>query len=282
MPLLAIRDLLADWSLTPDGDPRQGSGSIVVPVTTAEGVPAALKVGAAGERPGHEHLALQRWGGRGAVRLLRADPGRRALLLERLEPEDLSERWDVEACEIVASRYADLHVPPMPQLRSQATLLRRQADELARDAHGVPVPRRLVEQTLALVRDLVADPPVAVVHGDLHYGHLLRGRRDGERTGEHDEGAWLAIDPDPVNGDPHSELEPMLRERFDEYAAPWAAGSVRDGIRRRFHTLVDAAGLDEDRARDWVVVRSVLSAHRERADRDRVTARITVAKAVQD
>ena len=31
-------------------------------------------------------------------------------------------------------------------------------------------------------------------------------------------------------------------------------------MRRRFHTLVDAAGLDEDRARAWVVVREVLNA----------------------
>ena len=35
---------------------------------------------------------------------------------------------------------------------------------------------------------------------------------------------------------------------------------MRDGLRRRFHALVDAAGLDEARARDWVVVRMVVNA----------------------
>ncbi|WP_278260384.1 hypothetical protein [Nocardioides convexus] len=81
----------------------------------------------------------------------------------------------------------------------------------------------------------------------------------------------------------------MLRDRYDEYA-----GAVRDGIRRRFHTLVDAAGFDEDRARAWVVVRSVLNAHWAHEDavragralsaeeREHVTACISVAKAVQD
>ena len=71
-------------------------------------------------------------------------------------------------------------------------------------------------------------------------------------------------------------------------------GDLRDGLRRRFHTLVDAAGLDEDRARDWVVVRMVLNAHwsvedAERADRplsaeerDWITGCIAIAKAVQD
>lgn len=101
----------------------------------------------------------------------------------------------------------------------------------------------------------------------------------------------MAIDPKPSNGDPHYEIEPMLRNRFEEYGA---VGSVRDGIRRRFHTLVDAAGFDEARARDWVVVRSVLDAHWAYSDAVRarralsaeeqeyVTRCITVAKAVQD
>ncbi|NBN97154.1 MAG: aminoglycoside resistance protein, partial [Actinobacteria bacterium] len=33
-------------------------------------------------------MALRRWGGRGAVHLLAADPRVRALLLERLGPDD--------------------------------------------------------------------------------------------------------------------------------------------------------------------------------------------------
>ncbi|WGX98924.1 aminoglycoside phosphotransferase family protein [Nocardioides sp. L-11A] len=281
------RSVLDDWELTPEGASWHGFCSLVLPVTTADGVPAALKVGLPDEESEHEHLALQRWGGHGVVRLLRADPGRRALLLERLEREDLTESWDLDACAVVASRYADLHVAPMPQLRSQASYVERWLDGLARDAQDVPIPRRLVEQTLALGRDLVAEPATAVIHGDLHYGNVLRGRRGGEE-------AWLVIDPKPTNGDPHYELEPMLRDRFDEYAAPGTAGSVRDGIRRRFHALVDAAGLDEARARDWAVVRSVLNAHWAHEDavrahrpldaeeREHVTACITVAKAVQD
>jgi streptomycin 6-kinase len=125
-----------------------------------------------------------------------------------------------------------------------------------------------------------------VIHGDLHYGNVLLGQRGGEDR-------WLAIDPKPTNGDPHYELQPMLGDRFEDYTAP-GAGSVRDGIRRRFHTLVDAAGLDEGRARDWVVVRSILDAHWAHEDavrarrgptseeKDHVTRCITIAKAVQD
>ena len=48
------------------------------------------------------------------MRLLRADPRRQRLLLERLSYVDLSELWDVEACEIVAGFYPRLHKPAPP------------------------------------------------------------------------------------------------------------------------------------------------------------------------
>ncbi|TYL51789.1 aminoglycoside resistance protein [Nocardioides sp. BGMRC 2183] len=286
LPGLA-RDVLEEWDLGPEGETWHGFCSLVLPVRTDDGKPAVLKVGLPDDESEHEHVALQHWHGRGAVRLLRSDPRRRAMLLERLDRADLSEAWDVEACEIVAGLYATLHRSPLPQLRNQASYVERWVAALRRDAASVPVPRRLVEQTLALARDLVAEPATAVIHGDLHYANVLRGHRDGTDT-------WLAIDPKPTNGDPHYELEPMLRDRFEEYAAGWAVGSVRDGIRRRFHTLVDAAGLDEHRARDWVVVRSVLNGHWAHEDavragrrldaeeRAHLTACIAIAKAVQD
>ena len=59
-------------------------------------------------------------------------------------------------------------------------------------------------------------------------------------------------------------------------------------MRRRFHTLVDTALLDEDRARDWVVVRMLHNAlwelqdHPSAPDHDELTKCIAIAKAVQD
>ena len=63
-----------------------------------------------------------------------------------------------------------------------------------------------------------------------------------------------------------------------------ASGDVRTAVRRRFHAVVDAAGLDEDRARDWVVVRETHHAMRavDEGDHDRVTAAVAIVKAVQD
>lgn len=110
LPRLA-EELVDDWALTLDGTSLHGYCSLVLPVRTAGGGPAMLKVGFVDDETEHEHLALQRWGGHGAVKLLSADPHRGAMLLERLHREDLTELWDIEACEIVAGLYASIHVP---------------------------------------------------------------------------------------------------------------------------------------------------------------------------
>jgi streptomycin 6-kinase len=269
--------LLEEWQLTVDGPPTHGYCALVVPVRGPAGRPAVLKVGFPHDEAEHEHLALQHWHGRGAVRLLRADPRRSALLLERLHPEDLGDLWDLEACEVVGALYGRLHVPAPPQLRTLPSYVVRWSAELARLPRSAPLPHRLVEQAVALGRDLAADQGSVgtMIHTDLHYGNVLAGDRE----------PWLAIDPKPLSGDPHYEPAPMLWNRWDELA-----GDVRGGVRRRFQTLVDAAGLDEDRARDWVVVRMMHLAMWELAAtgsdpaavEDRLTMCVTVAKAVQD
>ena len=108
--------LLEEWQLTMDGLPMHGYCSLVLPVTTPEGERAVLKLTWPGDvESQHEHLALQRWHGDGAVRLLRADPHRRALLLERLSTEDLNEQWDIEACQVVGAP-----LRPHPRARTAA------------------------------------------------------------------------------------------------------------------------------------------------------------------
>ncbi|MBT0567094.1 aminoglycoside phosphotransferase family protein [Williamsia sp. CHRR-6] len=281
-----VADLVDEWQLTPAGESRHGYCSLVVPVTDADGVAGALKVTFDGDVESmHEGLALQRWGGEGAVRLRRADPRRRALLLDWLAGPDLGDTWDVQACEIVGGLYAGLHVPAVPQLASVASYVERWLDDLGVLGRDLPIPRRYVEQAIALGRNLIADPGGQVtVHGDLHYANVMADAN----------GTWLAIDPKPMAGDPHYEPAPMLWNRMDELTGPLAVGSVRDGLRRRFHTLVDTGGLDHDRARDWVVVRTIINAGwtvqgarragrgLHPAEQDRITRCVAITKAVQD
>ncbi len=174
-----VRELVDEWDLTPDGAATSGHCSLVLPVRSAEG-PAMLKLGFPDDESEHEALGLQRIGGRGAVRLLRADPHRRALLLERLHPQDLGELWDLEACEVVAGLYAAIHVPAPPQLRTLTSYVERWTASLAGLPRSAPVPRRLVEQAVSLGRSFVRDEASTgtMIHTDLHYANVLAADRD--------------------------------------------------------------------------------------------------------
>jgi streptomycin 6-kinase len=275
-------DLMEEWGLREDGLSMHGYTSLVVPVRDEDDRPLALKVTYDGDdETEHEALALRHWGGRGAVRLLRADPRRRAVLLERLERTDLTTVPDIEACRVVAGLYPVLEVPAPPQLRTVTSYVGRWVEPMRALPRDAPIPHRMVEHWLSLVADLTADPRCTgrIVHGDLHHENVLAAP----------EGGWRVIDPQPMSGDVHYELAPMLFNRWEE-----VAGDVRAGVRRRFHALVDEAGLDEGLARDWVVVRMVLNAYWAIEDAERlgrpldtderewITTCLAVTKAVQD
>ncbi|AFR50626.1 aminoglycoside phosphotransferase family protein [Gordonia sp. KTR9] len=279
----AVSALLDEWGLRRDGEELwHGFESLVVPVIDRHGTPAVLKVAFDGDDEGaQEALGLHHWQGRGAVRMLRADPRRRALLLERLSRRDLTTVDDDEACLVVADLYGRLHIPAPGRLTPLTAHLERWLGDLASIPRDAPVPRRFVEQALSLGRDLLADNATVgvIVHGDLHHENVLADA----------DGRWVAIDPSPMSGDAHYELAPMLWNRLGSRAS-----DVRYDIRRRFYTITDAADLDQDRARDWVIVRMILNAHwaivdAERAarplrptDREWITTCVTVAKAVID
>ena len=184
-------------------------------------------------------------------------------------PQTLGTLPDVDACEVVAGLYRRLHVPALPQLRTLTSYLEQWTRDFEVLPRGAPIPHRLVEQAVALSRDLAADPATTgrIVHANLHYENVLAGDRE----------PWLAIAPRPMNGDPHYELAPMLWNRWDELS-----GQIRGGVQRRFYALVDAAGFDEERARAWVIVRVIQEATRELANPALLTKYVALAKAVQD
>ncbi|HET6987613.1 MAG TPA: aminoglycoside phosphotransferase family protein [Kribbella sp.] len=273
------RDLLAEWDLRVDGTSAYGNCALVVPVITADGQSAVLKVQFPHWEAETEHLALRAWGGNGAVQLLRADPRRFALLLERLESRDLTTIDALEACEIVGSTYKRLHVPAGPQYRTLSGELKRWLERFRQLPASAPVPHRYVEQAISLAEDFVVDPATdgRLIHTDLHYENMLAAERE----------PWLVIDPKPLSGDPHFEVAPLIWNRWDEVVA---SGDLRFAVRQRFYTAIDAAGLDEDRARDWVIVRQMLNVlwTLEDADTDQslpqdwLTRNIAIVKAIQD
>ena len=250
-----------------------------MPVLAKDGTAAVLKVQFPHTEAETEHLALRIWDGNGAIRLLRADPRRFAMLLERAAARDLTSVDAIEACEIVASGYKRLHVPAGPQFRPLSGEMKRLSAELLELPASAPVPRRYVEQAASLARDFAADPDTdgRLIHTDLHYFNMLAAERE----------PWLVIDPKPLSGDPHFEVAPLLWNRWDEIADAY---DLRTALRSRFYAVVDTAGLDEDRARDWVIVRQMqnaLGAVRDAGTdaslpQDWLTRNIAIVKAIQD
>ncbi len=273
-----VREVLAEWNLRPDGYRGIGECALVVGVQTADGAAAAVKFGWPHPESAHEHVALRLWDGAGAVRLIRADPARGVLLLERAGPADLTTIDVGAACEVAAGLYPRLHRTATGQLTRLSTLCGRWSAELAALPADAPAPHRLIAQASSLAADLAADANTdgQLLHGDLHYFNVLAGHRE----------PWLVIDPKPLSGDPCFEVAPLLWNRWDEAVA---AGNVREAVRSRMFRVTDTARLDPDRVRDWVIVREMVnvlwalqdSPTFEPLDREWITRSVTIAKAMQ-
>jgi streptomycin 6-kinase len=275
-----LADLLAEWELEPIGRSLSGYCSVAVPVRLTgahreqAGVSgeAILKVSWPHPEAATEALALQIWNGHGAVRLLRADPSRFALLLERLQTRDLT-RVDIdEACGVIGDLLTTLRRPGHARTPSLTAYAERQEVEL-RTAPPV-IPRRYLDQAAALAGELVRRPAAEfrLLHTDLHYENVLAAYR----------APWLAIDPKPMSGDPAFEIAPALWNRAGELGT---GSQIRWSLRRRLEIICERAGIDEGRARAWTIVREADNAV-DLADvpgaRDRISLAVMIIKAMND
>ncbi len=266
-----VDEVLAQWDLVVTGSAMTGQTAVVLPVEQA-GRALVLKVGWPHEESAGEHLALRHWGGRGAVRLVAADPGRGALLLERLDSSrSLSPIPIDEACAVVGSTLRLLHVPAPPTVAPLAAWLGPQVARMG-GQHGIP--RRIVTRTQGLAGELLADPDVSLLlHTDLHFDNIL-GILD--RPDE-----WRAIDPKPRAGHPGFEVQPVLRNRIEELGT---GSAFRWGIRRRLDIVAEAAQIDPEAARLWSLVHTGIQIGWAAADDDGagVSLHIAIFKALED
>jgi streptomycin 6-kinase len=241
---------LPDWDLALGSPFVAGNASWVAPATCADGTHAVLKLGVPHREAEHEADALALWAGDGAVRLLRHDRARWALLLERCEPGD--PLWSLPderaANEIAAGVLARLWRPapsdgPFHALADEG---RRWALELPGhwERHGRPVPRSLIDEAAALATDLAASQPELVLcHQDLHGGNVLRAGA-----------GWLAIDPKPLIGERAFDVASLVRDRRPQLLAGPDPARV---LRGRLDQLCERLGLDRERARGWAIVHAL-------------------------
>ncbi|MHA7263327.1 aminoglycoside phosphotransferase family protein [Arthrobacter sp. TMN-37] len=272
---------LEEWKLTLDlpagRPPWSGQCSVVLPVRTAGGADAALKIGIPHEESRTEPEALTLWGGAGAVRLLASGPADAVLLLERLDADRAlsclplartTAVWGALMRRLCVRPDARGEWAQLPVLAAEAETW---TDTLPADweAAGRPFPRWLLEHALETcqVRGAVGRRSArdVLVHSDLHYGNILArrapvGAPDAAGASAVDDGGgaegFVAIDPKPLVGDAEYAVAPMLWNRIGDLPA----GDPASGVRLRCAALAGAAGLDAELARDWAVVREVRNA----------------------
>ena len=225
-------EVAAEWGLEL-GDPYTLSRySYVAPV----GDDAVVKVAWAGDDESlHEGDALEVWAGDGAVRQLRADPSRRALLMERARPgHDASSLPEDEATAVAVDVGRRLWRRVGAPFRSVHDFVPRWLDEAENGDEDPSV--ELIPWARRLYGELGRRDDT-LVHGDLHHHNLLR---HGDR--------WVAIDSKAMRAEPEYELWSFLHN-------PLSYTMTLELTDRRLAAF-EAAGLDQWRMRAWTVVRA--------------------------
>ncbi|MGW1278424.1 aminoglycoside phosphotransferase family protein [Streptomyces tsukubensis] len=240
-------ELLDRWELRLDGRARWGMASLVLPVRRADGTPAALKLQQVREETAGAADGLRAWRGNGIVRLLENDEGSAAQLLERLDASrPLSSVTDEEtALGVLSDLLARLTALPAPSgLRSLSDIAAAMVEQAPAAAPALrdPDERKLLETCAAAVAELTGEAGDRLLHWDLHSGNVLAGERE----------PWLAIDPEPLAGDPAFDLLPAIDDRWE---AVTSSGDIGRAVLHRFDRLAEAVGADRRRAVGWTLGR---------------------------
>ncbi|MDA0563655.1 aminoglycoside phosphotransferase family protein [Streptomonospora sp. S1-112] len=246
LPALAA-EFLDRWELKRDGAVEAGEASLVLPVLRKHGTRAVLKLQMPREETTAALIGLRTWNGDGMVRLLDHDPQSSTMLLERLDAARTltSIEDDDVAMGILAELQARLVCVPAPQgLRSLGDIATEMLEQVPKAVAALadPADRQLLRGWASAVAELVGEPGDRMLHWDLHYDNVLAAQRE----------PWLAIDPEPLAGDPGFDLWPALDSRWDDVVTKNDAVRV---VRRRFDLLTEVLGLDRARATGWTLGR---------------------------
>lgn len=180
----------------------------------------------------HEADALRLLAGDGAVRLLRHDRPRRAILIERARPgHDASRLAEPDAIRVAVAAAKRFWRPAV-----RGSPFRWAGDHVPRWLENAG-DHDLVRQAKAIYATMQPSD-ATLVHGDFHHHNLLR-HRDG----------WVVIDPKPMVGDREFDVPTFMWN-------PIGQQPTRESVERWIVAFADA-GLDGDLVRKWAIVRGI-------------------------
>ncbi|HEX8708516.1 MAG TPA: aminoglycoside phosphotransferase family protein [Pyrinomonadaceae bacterium] len=248
-----IAETAARWAISLEQPFANLSINYVAPATRADGTQVVLKAGVPNREILTEIVALRRFDGHGAVKLLEADAGRGVMLLERLLPGTslLALEDDAEAVGIAAEMMRKLRapVPPehsFPSVGDWFAGLARVRERFGGSSGPLPAGLfALAEQVCA--RLLASMDEAVLLHGDLHQDNIVKSARD----------SWLAIDPKGVVGEPAYEACAFLRNPLPQLLTEM---DTRQVLARRVEQFCELLGFDRRRLIGWGLCEAVLSA----------------------
>ncbi len=247
----ALNHYLDLWNLS-DPKPLATTATSHVYTVTSEGERVVLKLlTEIGEEERQGAIALDYFGGQGAVRLLRSDAD--AHLLEYAEGDNLTglvrEGNDDQATSIIGDVLNQLHAATNSRIPENLTPLKRWFGELFRKAaldneaglntvytRAAPLAEYLIGQE----RD------VRVLHGDIHH----------ENIRYHASRGWLAFDPKGLVGE-------RTYDAANTLCNPMGMAEIVENEERILRTtgiLADKMGIPQTRILAFVFIYSCLSA----------------------
>ena len=255
MGAAALEPFMRRWGLTLDGPPPEqrymgATPTGAVAFVRRGGERLALKLLPRDEDEARTAGVLAHWDGRGAVRLVEADPG--AVLMERALPgEDLvsvMDRNGDDAATLIACEVMEKLNRPAPAgggFRSISDWGRGFARNRPK-ALALGFPAELIDQGEAVFFELEASQAAPILlHGDFHHRNILL---DADR-------GWLAIDPKGILGEPAYEPGGYLRNPNDRMDFCARA----EVIERRSRLMAERLGYDYGRIVGWCFAQWVLS-----------------------
>jgi streptomycin 6-kinase len=252
-----IAEIRDEFGLTLAPPLHGGSCSWVAPATLPDGTAAIVKIGWPHREMLGEPAALRHWNGNGAVRLLRHDPARHALVLAPCvpgielgrSPGTAEERLEI-GCTVLHRLWT---ASPTGGTARPSGDFERLADVTADWAHlteermdrlNPGYDPGLVAEGAGLLRSLPLDAGHrdVLLHGDFNPGNILSAG-DG----------WLAIDPKPMWGDAAYDPWPLLQQIDNPFSYAFPATHLANRLAR----LAQRLDLTAERMAAWAVARLV-------------------------
>ncbi len=243
-----IGELEENWSLKVEKPFLSLSYNFVAPCVCKGG--AVLKIALPLNNPEifNEASFLKISDGKGAVKLLKSDENRRAILLERLTPganlKEVCQTDETKAVEIAIKTLREI-LKKLPENSSY-----RRLEDWFKGfdrAANTTFPREFISKAGEFYKELSSSSQKFLIHGDLHHENILSAERE----------PFLAIDPKGIIGDIGYEISVFLNNHLWWLASD---ANLKEKLNDAVQLFSEAFEIEPRDLRKWAFAQIVLSA----------------------